>query len=57
MRTMTDSDRSLLLLHLDGLQAKQIADILGIAPAAVRKRISRAKLRLADVIKHMKEKT
>ncbi|MEL6109895.1 MAG: RNA polymerase sigma factor, partial [Planctomycetota bacterium] len=39
-------DRCVILLVLDGLDYSEMSDILGISPAAVRKRVSRSKKRL-----------
>ena len=50
IRSLGESDRSLVLMHLDELTTDEIADVLGINAAAVRKRLSRAKKKLASLL-------
>ena len=51
IQKLSDSDRSLILMYLDELGYDAMAEILGAKPTAVRKRVSRVKRRLADIIK------
>jgi RNA polymerase sigma-70 factor (ECF subfamily) len=44
-------DASLVLLALDGLSYKQMAEILGITESSVGVRLNRAKTKLADLLK------
>jgi RNA polymerase sigma-70 factor (ECF subfamily) len=44
-------DASLALLALDGLSYKQMAEILGITESSVGARLTRAKAKLADLLK------
>ena len=42
-----DPDRQVMLLYLDGLDAKEIGEITGLSPGAVATRIHRIKAVLA----------
>ncbi len=53
IRRLPEADRSVLLLYLDQLDANQMSEILGIESASVRKRVSRAKQKLARIIREM----
>lgn len=46
---LAPSDRCVILLVLDGLDYAEMAEVLGIRPSAVRKRVSRAKQRLMSM--------
>jgi RNA polymerase sigma-70 factor (ECF subfamily) len=47
--TLTPEDRALVLLrHLHGFDANELAEMTGRAPAAVRQRLSRARTRLLE---------
>jgi RNA polymerase sigma-70 factor, ECF subfamily len=48
-QTLTPEDRALVLLrHLHGFDANQLAEMTGRSPAAVRQRLSRARARLLE---------
>lgn len=48
-RTLTPEDRALVLLrHLHGFNANELAEMTGRSPAAVRQRLSRARTRLLE---------
>lgn len=53
IRQLSDSDRSLVLLYLEKHNAIQISEILGMKPEAVRKRISRVKVKLTKLINQL----
>lgn len=53
IRRLSDSDRCLVLLYLDEMSAKEIAQVLGSEPATVRKRVSRVKRKLAEIIRDL----
>jgi RNA polymerase sigma-70 factor (ECF subfamily) len=44
-------DASLILLALDGLSYKQMAEVLGITESSVGARLNRAKVKLAELLK------
>ena len=48
LQTLSNTDRALVLLYLDDLTGKQIAEVIGISESAVRVRIHRIKKRLSD---------
>ena len=50
IRRLTDSDRALILMYLDEVSYPEMAEILGAKSSAIRKRVSRVKQRLADII-------
>ena len=51
LTSLTRSDQELLTLHAwEGLDAPQIAEVLGIAPGTARVRLHRARSRLADAL-------
>ena len=51
LRQLSDADRSLLLLQLDGLAYRDIADVLGITENHVGVALNRARQRLAAQMK------
>lgn len=51
IRTLSKIDSSIILMHLDGLTYRQIADILGISTNHVGVKINRAKKQLAQQLK------
>jgi RNA polymerase sigma-70 factor (ECF subfamily) len=51
MRRLSARDQEVLELHLwEGLESREIAEVLGIATAVVRPRLSRARRRLRDLL-------
>jgi RNA polymerase sigma-70 factor (ECF subfamily) len=50
LRSLAPIDRSLLLLSLDGLSYRDIAGIHGISESNVGARLTRARLRLAEIL-------
>lgn len=51
MRRLSARDQEVLELHLwEGLEPREIADVLGITTAVVRPRLSRARARLRDLL-------
>lgn len=51
MRRLSARDEEVLQLHLwEGLEPREIADVLGISSAVVRPRLSRAKARLRELV-------
>jgi RNA polymerase sigma-70 factor (ECF subfamily) len=51
MRRLSGRDEEILQLHLwEGLEPREIADVLGLSGAVVRPRLSRAKARLRQVL-------
>lgn len=53
IRQLSEGDRSLVLLYLEEHDANQISEILGIRPDAVRKRVSRVKVKITKLINQM----
>lgn len=51
IQTLPIVDASLVLLALDGLPYKQMAEVLGITEASVGVRLNRAKAKLAELLK------
>ncbi len=51
LRALSDTDRSLLLLQLDGLSYRDIADVLGVTENHVGVALNRARQRLAARLK------
>jgi RNA polymerase sigma-70 factor (ECF subfamily) len=51
IRRLPESDRSLVLLHLDGLSYRDMADILGISEDNVGVKLNRIRKRLAESLK------
>ena len=51
IRQLPEADRSLVLLHLDGLCYREMADILGISESNVGVRLTRVRNKLADLLK------
>jgi RNA polymerase sigma factor (sigma-70 family) len=53
MRRLSGRDQEVLELHLwEGLEPREIAEVLGTSPTVVRPRLSRARARLRDVLGH-----
>ena len=51
MRRLSGRDQEVLELHLwEGLESREIADVLGLPTAVVRPRLSRARARLRDLL-------
>ena len=51
MRRLSARDEEVLALHLwEGLESREIADILGLPASVVRPRLSRARARLRDLL-------
>lgn len=48
IRTLSQGDSSIVLLHLDGLSYREMADVLGISVSNVGVRLNRAKTRLVQ---------
>lgn len=48
LATLTDAERALVLLYLDDLSGKEMAEVVGLSEGAVRTRIHRIKQKLAD---------
>ena len=48
LRTLSKSDRALVLLYLDDLSGKEMAEVTGQTEGAIRVRIHRIKQKLAD---------
>jgi len=48
LTTLADADKGVLMMHLDGLEASEIAEVLGVSEGAVRVRIHRIKTKLTD---------
>jgi RNA polymerase sigma factor (sigma-70 family) len=53
IKSLPDDQRAVVKLRLQGLDGPKIAAALGIEPAAVRKRESRAAKRLREILKEM----
>lgn len=51
IRSMPKAEASLLLLHLDGLNYRDIAEVLGVSEGCVGVRLTRARKQLADKMK------
>lgn len=56
IRQLSETDRSLILLYLDEVGYPEMAEILGVAQATVRKRVSRVKQRLSNLIQPEEER-
>lgn len=48
LQTLSDADRAVVLMYLDGLSGSEMAEVLGLSEAAVRVRIHRIKCRIAN---------
>ena len=48
LRTLSKSDRALVLLYLDDLSGKAMAEVTGLTEGAIRVRVHRIKQKLAD---------
>jgi len=53
IRTLPEPDKSIILLHLDGLTYNEMADVLGISPTNVGVRLTRARKKLAPLLKDL----
>jgi RNA polymerase sigma-70 factor (ECF subfamily) len=53
IRQLPPMDRSLILLHLDGVSYTEIADIHGLTESNVGARLSRLKQRLSNSVKEI----
>ena len=51
IRELPEADRSLLLLHLDELSYREIADVTGLSESNVGARLTRARKKLAMLMK------
>lgn len=51
---LNDNEKALILLYLDGIKQKEIAEILGITETNVSSKISRIKKKLKDRVKLFK---
>lgn len=51
IRKMPKAEGSLLLLHLDGLSYRDMADVLGVSEGCIGVRLTRARARLAETLK------
>ncbi|MEU4422137.1 sigma-70 family RNA polymerase sigma factor [Actinoplanes sp. NPDC024001] len=51
LRRLSATDREILLLNVwEGLQPAEVAKVVGVSPAAVRTRLSRARARLRELV-------
>jgi RNA polymerase sigma-70 factor, ECF subfamily len=50
IRQLPEAERSLVLLHLDGLSYREMADILGISESNVGVRLTRVRQKLAELL-------
>ena len=48
LKTLSKSDRALVLLYLDDLSGKEMAEVTGLTEGAIRVRVHRVKQKLAD---------
>jgi len=48
LQTLSDADRALVLMYLEGMSGSEMAEVMGIRETAVRVRIHRIKNRLAE---------
>lgn len=48
LQTLSKSDRALVLLYLDDLSGKEMAEVTGLSEGAIRVRVHRIKQKLAD---------
>jgi RNA polymerase sigma-70 factor (ECF subfamily) len=55
LASLSDGDRAVLLLHLDGLSNAEAAEIMGISEGAYRTRLHRVRRRFEET--HRQEKT
>ena len=51
IRKMPKAEGSLLLLHLDGLSYRDMADVLGVSEGCIGVRLTRARAQLAETMK------
>ncbi len=51
IRQLAQSDASLIIMHLDGLSAREIAEVLGISENNVAVKLSRARKQLAQLMR------
>jgi len=50
IRRLGESDRALIVMYLDKRNSHQMAQVLGVEPAAIRKRVSRIKQKLSKIV-------
>ncbi len=55
IKTLNDIERALVLMFLEDLPYKDIAETLGISEVNARVRMNRAKLKLKDIITKMQD--
>jgi RNA polymerase sigma-70 factor, ECF subfamily len=48
LQTLSDMDRALVLMHLEDMSGREMADVTGLSEGALRVRIHRIKQRLAE---------
>ena len=48
LQTLSKNDRAIVLLYLDDLSGKEMAEVMGMTEGAVRVRVHRIKQKLAD---------
>ncbi|CAN5535877.1 RNA polymerase sigma factor [soil metagenome] len=53
IRTLSETERAVISLHLDGYDNKEISNFLGITPNLVGVKIHRAKQQLATLLKNI----
>ncbi|HYP09271.1 MAG TPA: RNA polymerase sigma factor [Bryobacteraceae bacterium] len=56
LAALPEADRSLALLHLDGISYRDIAEVLGITENHVGVKLNRVRKRLAEQLRRMEEK-
>lgn len=51
LEQLAERDREVIMLHVsEGLEPREIAEVLGVSAVAVRSRLSRARARLRDLL-------
>jgi RNA polymerase sigma-70 factor (ECF subfamily) len=53
IRTLSETERAIISLHLDGYDNKEISSFLGITPNLVGVKLHRAKQQLATLLKNI----
>jgi RNA polymerase sigma-70 factor (ECF subfamily) len=53
IRTLSETDRAIVSLHLDGYDNKEVSELLGITANLVGVRLHRAKQQLTTLLKHI----
>jgi len=48
LQTLSDMDRALVLMHLEDMSGREMAEVTGLSEGALRVRIHRIKQRLAE---------